>query len=561
MSLSKIIKPIVDLSLVGSLLFAPIKAYSYGALRNGSWDHWIKNKVNIGYEEKDFNNGSTHVYISYVASKILETHELRVELQNYIHDFIRGAVVEDSLHNYVLRSFQHFYDYRTHKGLNPSNIISTNPDYNIKDLNLMSSLEWALSDENQFNFNNSIKHYLEGNLKEAYKCLGAISHLFQDLTVPAHSRSDIHPEGESYEKYCDKVYNIENLRNKQIPKLPEIKPLVLNSLPDYFNYISSISGRFPSDQSLPKNKTYLSESDLAYYAETLIPLAISSTAGFLEFFYDKIQEIKSKEDLPEKESTINKNNVESIIESLNKSKILIDKLVWVDENRIAMTSYGKLQIIDVNNKTKEEKNIGNVYAHRVSFCNDGSAAIVGVKDGYWYSFLLDEKNQRLTKISSCDDISSIAISKDCSKIVYNVQDKIIVADPQTLEEQIVFGKNYNGTPYSPNFSKDGKKILFSLHKHNEKSICIINSDGSNLEQILVGNFSMPIWRNDNEILMKKNLGGSGDVFLYNLKNKEQKRVSFNTIDESSISVSNDGNLLLISGQRESELIDLTQFDK
>ena len=80
MSLSKIVNSLVSIYIGGHLLRSPIKSHSYETLR-GSWEYEFKGKLNTEYREEDFSNGSTHPYLTFLASRILKTPELKEQLK------------------------------------------------------------------------------------------------------------------------------------------------------------------------------------------------------------------------------------------------------------------------------------------------------------------------------------------------------------------------------------------------------------------------------------------------------------------------------------------------
>jgi hypothetical protein len=59
------------------------------------------------------------------------------------------------------------------------------------------------SDGNEWDWEDGMRRYREGDLEGAYKNLGHVVHLIQDATVPAHTHLDAHgpPQGDDYEDW------------------------------------------------------------------------------------------------------------------------------------------------------------------------------------------------------------------------------------------------------------------------------------------------------------------------------------------------------------------------
>jgi len=76
-----------------------------------------------------------------------------------------------------------------------------------------SSYSWGGRDneQNQWDYEDALAYYREGDLDRAFLALGHVLHLVQDATVPAHTHLDDHgpPLGDIYESYCTKLMHSE----------------------------------------------------------------------------------------------------------------------------------------------------------------------------------------------------------------------------------------------------------------------------------------------------------------------------------------------------------------
>lgn len=142
-----------------------------------------------------------------------------------------GAIEEDA----PIRWMNHFYD----------------PVHNIGLANMYDSAKkWSTDEENQINYakgNNTwqdaIYNYQTGNKKQAFISLGHVLHLLEDMTVPAHTRDDAHPEGDPYEHWVRNNF-------KQTPA----NTIYYNSLNKYFDYLANYSNNnFYSKDTIETN--------------------------------------------------------------------------------------------------------------------------------------------------------------------------------------------------------------------------------------------------------------------------------------------------------------------
>ncbi|MFH1946791.1 MAG: lamin tail domain-containing protein [Candidatus Magasanikbacteria bacterium] len=136
-----------------------------------------------------YDTNIAHPNITDLASKVYfesTGHELTAEQIDCLRT---GAVDEDM----PIRWMNHFYD----------------PIYNVGlKSNYLSAKEWSRASELQRDYSlgdqtwfRAIKEYQDGNEEQAFCTLGHILHLIADMSVPAHTRDDAHPTGDSYEQF------------------------------------------------------------------------------------------------------------------------------------------------------------------------------------------------------------------------------------------------------------------------------------------------------------------------------------------------------------------------
>ena len=131
-------------------------------------------------------------------------HQIEGELKEAL---IIGSEEEDTAPRHLF----HFYDPVNDKGLT------------LKNKSWLSSKKWAENEQKQialkiptffanlprlaipetnYTWQKAFNSYQQGEKAEAMKALGHVLHLLQDSSVPAHTRNDIHVDGDSYEKFA-----------------------------------------------------------------------------------------------------------------------------------------------------------------------------------------------------------------------------------------------------------------------------------------------------------------------------------------------------------------------
>ncbi|MEK7567516.1 MAG: hypothetical protein AAB513_01170 [Patescibacteria group bacterium] len=149
---------------------------------------------------------------------------------------IQGSIDEDFPND---RPLNHFYD----------------PVRNIGFNNFPTSKQWASGEiiNNDFSWQDALNAYARGDEEVAFKTLGHIIHLIEDMGVPDHTRNDPHKgdgiEGvftneSPYEKWANDNKGRQTLKGLYLTFVSEgITPKRENSLGDYFDFLANYSNR------------------------------------------------------------------------------------------------------------------------------------------------------------------------------------------------------------------------------------------------------------------------------------------------------------------------------
>ncbi|MBI4993718.1 lamin tail domain-containing protein [Candidatus Wolfebacteria bacterium] len=180
---------------------------------------------------------------------------------------IEGSILEDTPPRWI----NHFYDPIRNEGLTGEKAGSYSPKAILEWATAgflmnqpVSAVDWS---NNKFiqedyeryrgdrTWKKALNYYADGNYEEAYKTLGQIIHLLEDMTVPEHTRNDTHAHelekltgdyGSPYEEYLKK-YNRQTIKELQISdklKNSGITPPSLNSIEDYLIALANYSNKY-----------------------------------------------------------------------------------------------------------------------------------------------------------------------------------------------------------------------------------------------------------------------------------------------------------------------------
>ncbi|MEI7498543.1 MAG: hypothetical protein WCK11_04675, partial [Candidatus Falkowbacteria bacterium] len=156
-----------------------------------------------------YDNLVSHPGLTEAAINLYQTSQNKTLSSEQTKAIIQGSVDEDADPRYL----NHFYDPTTGQGLSGQ----------------LSARAWSQNQQSIIGFAGDyseaaiLKNYQDGDPTRAYQGIGHILHLIQDMSVPAHVRNDIHPNGDVYEVWVKqygkinptkyKLIQIENITN------------------------------------------------------------------------------------------------------------------------------------------------------------------------------------------------------------------------------------------------------------------------------------------------------------------------------------------------------------
>lgn len=258
-----------------------------------------------------YDNFIIHPKLSDAASGIFDqTHSRKLSAEEKLW-ISMGAMAEDADPRYL----NHFYDPTTGGGLSDG---------------LFSGLpakEWAQRQSDvgfsavsgDYSEAAIFSNYRRGDFKRAYQGVGHMLHLVQDMSVPAHTRNDGHPDGDPYEVWAAKngVARSSGLPSVSLSGLNQaFDELAKYSHDNFFSkdtinikdslqiengYVvclekSGTSFRCAREVVEPQKTSYhIDDTVSSDYWNLLSPKAISYSAGVIEYFQNKFTEIDAEE--------------------------------------------------------------------------------------------------------------------------------------------------------------------------------------------------------------------------------------------------------------------------
>lgn len=180
---------------------------------------------------------------------------------------VQGSILEDTPPRWI----NHFYD-PVHKigwtgekmGSTPAAVVQAFSAIGLSAEGAVSAVDWvndyALQERysrygGNRTWKRALEYYAEGNKEEAYKTLGHILHLLEDMSVPDHTRNDTHPhlsdtiqgDPSPFEGYLTK-YTRNNMENELhiVAKLKagNLAPVQKNSIQDYLVSLAEYSNKY-----------------------------------------------------------------------------------------------------------------------------------------------------------------------------------------------------------------------------------------------------------------------------------------------------------------------------
>ncbi len=108
----------------------------------------------------------------------------------------------------------------------------------------------------------AMEYYADGNKEEAYKTLGYVLHLLEDMGVPDHTRNDTHAPissidiGSPYEDYARK-YTRETIKDLKILDLSKSSAISKDSVEDYLKSLAQYSNKYFFSKDTINDAKYL----------------------------------------------------------------------------------------------------------------------------------------------------------------------------------------------------------------------------------------------------------------------------------------------------------------
>jgi len=191
-----------------------------------------------------YDSDIAHPNIAELAGELYNGNSTNDLNQQEINWLKQGAIDEDT----PIRWMNHFYDPIADKG-----IFLIKRQYSAK--------KWSQSPSEQekftlgdYSWQRAIYDYQQGNKKEAFIGLGHIIHLISDMSVPAHTRDDIHIKGDAYEQFVKNNYD---LLSKGLENV-ETRMFYFDRIDKYFNNLANYSNNnFYSDDTIKDEKYYI----------------------------------------------------------------------------------------------------------------------------------------------------------------------------------------------------------------------------------------------------------------------------------------------------------------
>lgn len=176
----------------------------------------------FGVKSFSYDTNIAHPYLTEKAVEVFNNNS-EIQISNEQKSWIvRGAIEEDT----PIRWMNHFYNPNSGNGL----------------WNFSSAKNWARKDVEQTiytlgdqSWQKAISDYAKGDKKSAFISLGHVLHLMEDMSVPAHTRLDAHPEGDPYEQWA-KQNDKTDFKTVAIVKF--------SNLENYFDSLAEYSNKY-----------------------------------------------------------------------------------------------------------------------------------------------------------------------------------------------------------------------------------------------------------------------------------------------------------------------------
>ena len=151
---------------------------------------------------------------------------------NHFYDpvYERGLTTDiPGVNGYLAKNWAQFSSYQTINIGNIFNLWTGNGP-------IISGSEWG-----DFSYEAAVKNYSQNKEKEAYLALGHVIHLIEDITVPEHTRNDVHPGGTMVSFYESWTMSNSSGLTQDLGKIlfnQGRKTVIYSDLASYFNNLA-----------------------------------------------------------------------------------------------------------------------------------------------------------------------------------------------------------------------------------------------------------------------------------------------------------------------------------
>jgi len=308
------------------------------------------------YESK-----TTHPALTQEVIKLFEHHYSQHKFTEGEKKLLeQGSTNED---NPLYRCFFHFYDPIYETGLK-GNLSAKQWGKSTKiqaifDFKYMSFLANISQDffgsETDFTFNRAVFEYVHGNKLRGLESLGHVLHLIEDMDVPAHTRNDGHPLGDSFEVYADQ-WTKDRVDIASGLITDDQQPIIYDNLGDYFYNLALFS-----------NQNFFSEDtifDEKYSGPVVNYKKVENINGDLLVFGYKSEKLGKLIEIDKKRNK--KTGEIDVIYLINDENDLVFKDYWNTLSKQAVL-YGAGVVKLFFDKVEEEKRTGVLYKKNQSW--------------------------------------------------------------------------------------------------------------------------------------------------------------------------------------------------
>ncbi|MBI4836829.1 MAG: lamin tail domain-containing protein [Candidatus Portnoybacteria bacterium] len=249
-----------------------------------------------------YNTGWTHPTLAEKSARLFNQYDGGNLSEADIGQIVQGVINEDTPPRWV----NHFYDPTTGQGWSgermgslPASVLRLFTSIGLTQASPAAAPDWARNQalqerysmyEGNRTFQKAVYDYVNGDKATAYRSLGHILHLVEDMTVPAHTRQDTHVDvwgsgdpGEPFEKWVEQTKDLSFLNNLN----PAQENFHCRNLNDCFNQAAKYSNRNFFSEDTINDENYLTSFGLRYVKENRYYYAINTVNDSYLYRFEK----------------------------------------------------------------------------------------------------------------------------------------------------------------------------------------------------------------------------------------------------------------------------------